>query len=207
MQLRLHKFLPHSEVEGPGARACIWVQGCPIHCRGCAVPWTWDETGGSLAEIEELYQQILSGPPIEGVTFVGGEPFAQAAALAELGGRLKTQGLSIVTFTGYILEDIIAASREDWQALLEVTDLLLDGPFVEELADLSRPWVGSSNQRYHFLTDRYRDLAEHLNDIPNRLELRLQPDGSIEINGMAKREDLEALLAALKSPSTTSPST
>jgi anaerobic ribonucleoside-triphosphate reductase activating protein len=197
MQLRLHKFLPHTEVEGPGARACIWVQGCPIHCQGCAVPWTWDEEGGSLVEIEEIYQQILSGPAIEGVTLVGGEPFAQAAALAELGRLLKSQGFSIVTFTGYVLEDITAAGREDWQALLEVTDLLLDGPYIEALADLSRPWVGSSNQRYHFLTKRYQDLSEHLNAIPNRLEVRISDEGKVEVNGMAAMGELKEILAAL----------
>jgi anaerobic ribonucleoside-triphosphate reductase activating protein len=197
MQLRIHKFLPHSEVEGPGKRACLWVQGCPIRCSGCAVPQTWPAEGGEEVTVDELYEKIAAGPVIEGVTFVGGEPFAQAGALAELGRRLKERGLSVVTFTGYVLEDIFSAKREDWRNLLAITDLLIDGPYVKALADLSRPWVGSSNQRYHFISERYRFLAEKLNAIPNRLEVRVTPEGRVEINGMASVEELEKILAGL----------
>ncbi|MGK7873450.1 MAG: 4Fe-4S single cluster domain-containing protein [Xenococcaceae cyanobacterium] len=193
MLLRINKFLPFTRVEGPGERACIWVQGCPIHCPGCAVPWTWSENGGKVVDTEELAQRILNGQQIEGVTFVGGEPFAQAEALAHLGHILQDSGLSIVTFTGYILEDILNSSRQDWHDLLSVTDLLIDGPYRQDFADVSRPWVGSSNQRYHFLTPRYRHLESSLSNIPNRIEVRLHPDGRIFINGMASAEDLEDL--------------
>jgi anaerobic ribonucleoside-triphosphate reductase activating protein len=194
MKLRVHRYLPHTHVEGPGERACIWVQGCPIHCPGCAVPQTWPAEGGTEYEVAELVGKILSGPAIEGISLMGGEPFFQAAALVELGELLRAQDLSIVTFTGYTLEEIKTAEREDWQALLAITDLLIDGPYIQELADYSRPWVGSSNQRYHFLTERYRYLEGKLEKIPNRLEIRVNQDGKIEINGMAPvAEVLEAL--------------
>lgn len=185
MKLNVHRFLPHTTVEGPGERACLWVQGCPIHCKGCAVPWTWPEEGGTEMEIEALARVILTGPTVEGVTFLGGEPFAQAAPLAQLATILRSHGLSVMTFSGFTLESIQRANRADWQALLEVTDLLIDGPFQEELLDLSRPWVGSANQRYHFLTERYRHLASELSQIPNRLEVRIHPDGTVLINGLA----------------------
>ena len=55
----------------------------------------------------------------------------------------------------------------------------------------SRPWVGSENQRFHFLTDRY---DESIFSTPNRLELTIAPDGAIELNGFATTEVLEALL-------------
>src|SRR5947209_16431848 len=128
MQLRLHRFLPQTRAEGPGLRACIWVQGCPIRCPGCAVPWTWPEEGGEIVDAEEIARHIVTGPPVEGVTFLGGEPFAQAAALAELAGSVRRHGLSIMTFTGYTIEAIRRSQREDWRALLSVTDLLVDGP-------------------------------------------------------------------------------
>ena len=197
MLLRINKFLPFTKVEGPGERACIWVQGCPIHCPGCAVPWTWSDKGGEEIDTEDLAKCIINGPQVEGVTFVGGEPFAQAEALSHLGHILQESGLSIMTFTGYVLEDIVNSSRQDWHNLLAVTDILIDGPYRKDLADVSRPWVGSSNQRYHFLTTRYRHLESYYLNIQNRLEIRIHPDGRIFINGMATTEDLKDLFADL----------
>lgn len=193
MKLRIHQFIPYTRVEGPGERACLQVQGCPIRCPGCAVPFTWSTKGGYDITVYELFQKILEGPKIEGITFLGGEPFEQAEALAELGGRLKEEGLSVMTFSGYLLENIQKANRKDWNDLLKVTDLLIDGPFQKENRDLSRPWCGSSNQRYHFLTDRYLYLKEQITNIPNRMEITLKPDGRVFANGMATIEDLEGL--------------
>ena len=193
MLLRMHRFLPHTRAEGPGERACLWVQGCPIHCPGCAVPWTWPEDGGQVVEVHDLAGRILHGPPVEGVTFLGGEPFAQAEALAVLGGMLRQRGLSVMTFTGYVLEAIRRSPRQGWHDLLAVTDLLIDGPYRRGRTDLSRPWVGSTNQRYHFLTPRYRHLEGDLVNLPNRLEIRLQRDGRILVNGIARVEDLHEL--------------
>lgn len=194
MVLRVHRLLLSTAVEGPGIRACLQVQGCPIHCPGCAVPFTWPEDGGMTMEVEQLAAQILNGPKVEGITFLGGEPFEQAGELARLARILRASGLSVMTFTGYLLENLRSAGRADWLELLAVTDLLIDGPFMRERLDTSRPWVGSANQRYHFLTDRYIDLKEKLTDIPNRLEVRITPDGRVMINGLAELKDLRALL-------------
>jgi len=197
MALRIHRFLASTRVEGPGTRACLQVQGCPIRCPGCAVPFTWAEDGGIAVEVEELAERILQGPEVEGITFLGGEPFAQARELARLGRMLKGEGLSVMTFTGYRLEDLQRGGDPDCLDLLAATDLLVDGPFQRENLDTSRPWVGSSNQRYHFLTDRYLHLKEQLMHIPNRLEVRLAPDGRVLVNGLAEVRDLEALFAKL----------
>ncbi len=145
--------------------------------------------------MEDMEARILSVPDIEGVTFLGGEPFEQAEDLADLGSRVRRAGLSVMTFTGYVLEDILTSPRPSWTELLDVTDLLLDGPYVKELTDTSRPWVGSSNQRYHFLTPRYRHLEADLESIPNRLEIRLQPDGQILVNGLASSKTLAEIFA------------
>ncbi len=191
MDLRLHRYLPVTHVDGPGARAGVWVQGCPIRCAGCAVPCTWPPDGGSLTSVEELAAQILRGPEVEGVSLLGGEPFAQAPALAELAKAVRGAHLSVVVFTGYEIEFIRRCRRAGWRELLALTDLLIDGPYVAELEDYSRPWVGSSNKRYHFLTDRYRDLEGRLSEIPNRVEVRISPDGRILMNGMGRLREIE----------------
>jgi len=201
MKLRLHRFVQMTQAEGPGIRACLWVQGCPIRCPGCMQPQTWPETGGESVEVSDLASRILSGPEIEGVTFLGGEPFAQASALAELALILQGHGLSIITFTGYTLEELQSAGREDWERLIAVTDLLIDGPYRENLQDFSRPWTGSSNQRYHFLTDRYRNLEDKLHTIENRLEIEVAPTGEILINGMGPTDTLKALKKSMECPS------
>lgn len=161
------------------------------------MPQTWESHGGKIVDTDWLIEKIMATPSIEGVTFLGGEPFAQAYALAHIGEYLQMHGKSVVTFTGYKLEALQAAQREDYSSLLAVTDLLIDGPFIQRQVDYTRPWVGSRNQRYHFLTERYAYLRTQLDTIPNRIEVRLSHDGSVLINGLAAPEDMRALLQHL----------
>ncbi|WP_423799841.1 4Fe-4S single cluster domain-containing protein [Neobacillus sp. SAB-20_R2A] len=196
--LRLSRIEKRTKVEGPGLRYCIWVQGCPIRCEGCFNPHTWDPNGGILMDIDEIYEDIKStleaSPELEGVTFLGGEPFSQAQALTILAQKIKALKLSIVTFTGYEYETILKSPNSSWHSLLKETDLLIDGPYIQSQHDLSRPWVGSKNQQYRFLTDAYKHLETKLAQIPNKLEIRLHPDGTISANGMAEPIDLHMLL-------------
>ena len=104
MFLYINRFLPFTRVEGPGIRACIWVQGCSIECSDCSTPWMWPLDGGKKVKLKEIISEILKLDNIEGITFSGGEPFLQAKQLAEIGHEVKKEkNLSIVTFTGYYL--------------------------------------------------------------------------------------------------------
>jgi len=190
LTVRLHRFLPMTEAEGPGRRACLWVQGCERHCPGCFNQATWDRNAGSLVTVDQLFEWIMEAPAIEGVTFVGGEPFLQAGPLAALGQQCQIQGLSVVTFTGYTLEGLSLADPPHWQALLAVTDLLLAGPYEADKQDFSRPWVGSRNQEFVFLTPKYKHLTSALADIPNHLELRVEANGAVSLNGMASETEI-----------------
>ena len=96
-----------------------------------------------------------------------------------------------LTFTGYSYQDLLVSEDAGVQALLEATDLLIDGPFIQEQFDLSRPWVGSRNQGYHFLTKRYQHLQDSLGTIKNKIEVQIRPDGKLLVNGMM---DFEVLL-------------
>lgn len=123
---------------------------------------------------------IADNLPIEGVTFLGGEPFEQAEALGEIAEAVQKLGLSVLCFTGGLLEDLRNEKKN--QKLLENTDLLIDGPFDIEKIDYSRPWCGSSNQRYHFLTSRYNE--EIFTKYKNKVEVNISKDGIIFMNGM-----------------------
>ncbi|ERI10408.1 hypothetical protein HMPREF0083_01507 [Aneurinibacillus aneurinilyticus ATCC 12856] len=153
--------------------------------------------GGVIKDIDEVFYDIKNtlkaSPELEGVTFLGGEPFSQANELSILAKKLKEINLSIVTFSGYDYETIIRSNNPSWNRLLKETDLLIDGPYIQELHDLSRPWIGSKNQQYRFLTDFYKKIEEVIPFIPNKLEVRLYPDGTITANGMAHSLDLHML--------------
>ncbi len=190
MKLQIFKFIPFTLAEGPGNRACIWVQGCKIRCEGCFNDHSWDLKGGFSIDTEELYRQIIEQQDIEGVTFLGGEPFLQAKPLAELGKKLKEKNLSIVVFTGYTLEYLQALKDDSIKDLLDIIDLLIDGPYKQELRTFEKPWIGSSNQRYIFMTDKYSHLEEKLNSFPNRVEVQIEKNGLVSINGMADFEKL-----------------
>jgi len=191
--LRLYQFLPATRVEGPGLRAGVWVQGCPIHCKGCAVPQTWDFAGGYLMSVEMLAQQILAVPNLEGVTFAGGEPFAQAEALAILGKYLQEQHKSVITFTGYTMQQLEAKKLKAYEDLLQVTDLLIAGPYKEERSANKIYLAGSDNQQYYFLTSRYAYLKDKIRNMPNKVEIHIMEDGRVVVNGMMPGEEFYKL--------------
>lgn len=149
MQIRLAGLVKESVVDGPGIRMVVFVQGCQHHCPGCHNPATQDPTGGYDSTVAEVIAQLPTNSLVSGVTFSGGEPFLQAGALAEIGRAAKQRGLSIFTYTGFVFEILLEQSKSnaDIAALLSVTDVLIDGPFLLEQRDISLAYRGSSNQR------------------------------------------------------------
>lgn len=194
MKLRVFRILKNTAVEGPGNRYCIWVQGCSRHCRGCQAVHTWSHSGGKLLEVSEIISDILAQKNIEGVTFLGGEPFEQAEALGEIAQAVQQKGLSVLSFTGGLLEDLRANPAN--KKLLDNIDLLIDGEFREDLVDYSRPWCGSSNQRYHFLTDKYDE--EIFTKYKNKVEINISKSGVVFMNGMGNFEEIQQKIDLMK---------
>lgn len=179
----VYKILKNTNVEGPGTRFCIWTQGCNKHCADCWAKDTWAFGTGTKYSVEDLFELIKNEKgKVDGVTFLGGEPFEQAEELSELAKMIKAEGLTIVCFTGYTLEELKSLQSDCVNSLLESVDLLIDGGFEKENYDLSRPWVGSSNQRYLFLSNAYS--MDDINCCKNKVEMRIFEDGRLEINGM-----------------------
>ncbi|GIE86876.1 4Fe-4S single cluster domain-containing protein [Actinoplanes regularis] len=187
----LARFLERTTAEGPGLRTAIWVQGCSIRCPGCFNPHLFTTRGGVPTRPADLIARILAAGT-EGVTLLGGEPFDQAEGLAEVAAGVRAAGRSVMTFTGYEYDDLRARADEHVTALLTATDLLVAGPFRQDLLDHARPWVGSTNQRFLRLTDRLP-----MAPTPDRLEVTVSAAGDIAVNGWADAETLDALLAGL----------
>lgn len=196
-QLRISRVWHRTKAEGPGLRSAIWVQGCSIRCPGCINPHLWSSSGGTAVDPEELGNEV-DAAGVEGVTLLGGEPFDQALACAILAEDLKRRGLGVIIFTGYTHDTLTMGTGEGWSRLLAATDLLVDGRFEASDPEIARAWVGSSNQRFIHLTDRYAGLqpAAHA----NRLELRVLPSGEIDVCGFATKEALVDLGVALDAP-------
>lgn len=149
LPLRLYGTVSESIVDGPGIRFVIFVQGCPHHCPGCHNPLSHDPAGGTPSTVGELWSKIDAMGHLDGVTFSGGEPFAHAAALAEIGRLARSKGLNVMTYSGYTYEKLLekAKTDADVRELLTVTNYLVDGPFVLAERDLSLKFRGSRNQR------------------------------------------------------------
>lgn len=185
MIVNVAAWVAKSAANGPGERFVLWVQGCPLACPGCWNPDTWDFSPRRPMSVDELEAEIAASPDIEGLTFSGGEPFAQAAALTELARRARRRGLSVLVFTGYELAELRSSAA---RALLAEIDVLVSGRFVLAERDVHLALRGSRNQKLHFLTGRYRET-----DImtENKIELHLERDGRILLTGFP--DDSQAL--------------
>ncbi len=146
-QIRIAGVIEESIVDGPGIRFVIFTQGCPHHCPGCHNPQTHDFAGGRLTTADELLGRISGNPLLSGVTFSGGEPFCQAKALIPLALALRGMGKHIMAYSGYTWEQLTQQGDDDMRALLELCDVLVDGPYIEAQRDLTLRFRGSRNQR------------------------------------------------------------
>jgi anaerobic ribonucleoside-triphosphate reductase activating protein len=152
--LNLAAFSTRTQALGPGLRAVIWVQGCPLNCIGCISPdWIPFKPGIRFTPEEILEKFDLTA--VSGLTFSGGEPMEQAHDLAMV-ARLarKKKDINIICFTGYRYERLLKDPPNAGVAdLLAEIDLLIDGPFIQFRSE-SIGLRGSSNQRFVHLTNR-----------------------------------------------------
>ena len=136
-----------SIVDGEGLRAVIWTQGCPHGCPGCHNPQTHAFDGGTSVASESILEQLKAHFYLDGVTFSGGEPMAQAAACGELAQAVHQLGMNVWCYTGYTWEALMEAQDPDQRAFLEQIDVLIDGPFLLAQKSLNLRFRGSANQR------------------------------------------------------------
>jgi anaerobic ribonucleoside-triphosphate reductase activating protein len=149
--MRIAGITYESFVDGPGIRVVIFVQGCDLGCPDCHNPDSHSRKGGKEYTVREVMRLMKKPGPgrknIKGVTFSGGEPFLQAGDLAQIAFEAKRIGWDVCTFTGHTYEELKARQDADIQALLDLTDYLIDGPFIKEERDLNLKFRGSANQR------------------------------------------------------------
>ena len=145
--VKLAGIVPDSIVDGPGLRTTLFAQGCPHHCPGCHNPETWSFEGGHEVSADTVLGIVRFNPLSRGVTFSGGEPFAQAEGFAEIARALhETGNYEVASYTGYTFEALLNGTPEQ-KKLLEQLDVLIDGPFIQAEKSLELAFRGSRNQR------------------------------------------------------------
>ncbi len=192
ISLRVAQIVPCTEAEGPGRRFALWFQGCPLRCPGCCNPEMLPFEGGlaiSLGVLVEQIEEAARAHGVEGVTLLGGEPLAHAAGAAALAQEMQRRGLTVMVFSGHTLEDARRLSDPAIAELLACTDILVDGPYLREQPETRRRWIGSANQRIHFLSDHYRPDDPHWL-LSNTLEIRLRGP-ELTVNGFPARSAVE----------------
>lgn len=167
--------------NGPALRSVVWVQGCPLRCQGCFNPDFLEFTGGQEILVSELAARILTDLDTEGVTFSGGEPFSQAAALADLAELVHAAGKGVLIFTGFVYSALLKKTNADIQRLLATSDLLVAGPYQHD-NPIHHALLASANQELIFLTERYRSL----NFNRRRVEFHINRLGEVIITGFPR---------------------
>lgn len=145
--MRIANTVSGSIVDGPGLRFTVFTQGCRHNCPGCHNPQTHDFAGGYDVTVDELTEKLLSDPLTAGLTLSGGDPMEQAAECAELAKRARAGGKTVWTYTGYTYEQLLREGDPARLALLEESDVLVDGPFLLAEKSYEAQFRGSRNQR------------------------------------------------------------
>lgn len=145
--MNYHNITKDDMCNGDGLRVVLWVSGCNHGCANCQNPITWDPDDGLLFD-EDAYNEIaeeLNKDYISGITFSGGDPLHlnNREEVISLAKRIKKEfpDKTIWLYTGYTWEYCMNISG------INIFDIIVDGQFIERLADVSYPWAGSINQR------------------------------------------------------------
>lgn len=170
--MRISHFIERTAVLGPYLRSALWVHGCCFSCEGCLAK---DMNAGLYKEYNptEISDIFLKISDTEGITISGGEPFLQSKELASMLDKIRSKrDYGVIIYTGFLREELEKNSNADVQRLLRHTDILIDGRYIMELDD-GKPYRGSSNQKIHLLTDRYRSVYEDYYNGTNKRNIEI----------------------------------
>ncbi|MBF0231609.1 MAG: radical SAM protein [Desulfamplus sp.] len=191
-KINIAGFYPETQCLGPGKRSVIWLQGCLKRCKDCITKSMQPLTDKCWIDAIDLADFVGQIENIEGVTFLGGEPFLQAEALCKAVWHLKKiYNLTIMIYTGYALNELTSLNDIHVTKILNFTDILVDGSYEKD-KDEAQKWRGSENQQIYFLSERYkkwqwvkeakgRDIEIIIDSKGHYLALGIPPEGFYEL--------------------------
>ena len=185
--LNVAEIIENSYANGPGLRSVIWFQGCNLHCNGCYNEDFWPFVQKNLFTPKELVSKIVQNKNIEGITLTGGEPLLQYPALLNFLILIKKHRLSVISFTGFNFNEVEKSRMKD---ILDYIDIIIAGPYIEELSTKKIPLVSSTNQELIFLTRIYsnKDLKDE-----KVVEIFID-DKEIQVTGFPTKRFLKEVL-------------
>ena len=157
--LNIANMVKKSRCNGHGTRFVIWVQGCNKRCLNCFNPDYQQHTTKTLMDVKTLTSEVLAVSGIDGITISGGEPFLQAKELSELAKSVRSNGLSVLVFTGYSEKELNESNDKDIRALMDNTDMIIAGVY-DPAYPSEIPMIGSSIQKVMNITGRLPDPSE-----------------------------------------------
>ena len=150
----------------PGVSVSFFTQGCPHRCPGCHNPETWDFKGGNEFTpqvLDEIVEALTANGINRTLCIMGGEPLCDEnlflTHLVISYVREKLPAVKVYIWTGFYYDKLLKNSNPHLKNILELADVLIDGPYIEKLRDITLPMRGSSNQTIINLT------KEEKNDI------------------------------------------
>lgn len=160
--------------NGPGVRVSIFVSGCNNNCKGCFNKEAQDFNYGNLytKEVESKIVDYLKSDYIQGLSILGGEPFEfkNQETVLNLINRVKKAfpEKNIWIWSGFTIENLLSRKDKITNEILKKIDVLVDGPFIENLKDPKLQFRGSSNQRIINIKEYIKDMKKtfrNLNDV------------------------------------------
>lgn len=152
--MRYSGLILNDFAAAPGVCVSLFTQGCPLRCPGCQNPETWDFDGGLEFDSKTL-NKIIDGLTAQGIQrnfcVMGGEPmcrenlFLTCLVIKEV--KEKVPEAKIYVWTGYTYEELLESDDSKVKIIFDLADYLIDGPYIQELRDITLPMRGSSNQR------------------------------------------------------------
>ena len=158
--MRYSGLLRNDLAAAPGVSVSFFTQGCPHRCKGCHNPETWDFEGGkefTPKVLDEIYEALHANNIKRSFCIMGGEPlceenlFLTYLVLTEV--KKHFPDVKVYIWTGYYYEQLLKKTDPKMKEILELTDVLIDGPYIEARRDITLPLRGSSNQSIIYLKE------------------------------------------------------
>lgn len=150
--IRVIKIEYETAADGPGLRTSIYCAGCKHMCPGCHNVQSWDFNAGRDVSINSILRDILDDP-YANVTFTGGDPLYQVDEFTKLAKKIKeNSNKTIWLYTGFTYEQILESDK--LSQILPYIDVIVDGPFINDLRDTNLQFRGSSNQKIIYLHEK-----------------------------------------------------
>lgn len=151
--MRYHKITGPDIENGLGFRVSLWIAGCSLGCEGCHNPETHDFLGGREFT-EETFEELckaLDEPYIKGLTLTGGNPMESSDDLVPYVIKLKEKfpNKDIWLYSGFTLHELQTSEIDSRKELLNLVDVVVDGPYLWRQRNLSLAFRGSENQKIY----------------------------------------------------------